>query len=426
MLSYKKKIFIDRTFGFIAAFIMRFLTRCAGIILRRDHTLPKNPKVIAVAKIVGLGSIIYTGILCRSIKKRFPSCRLIYITSIGSFELVKRMDYIDEILLINDKNMISMIRSTSLLILKLWRYRPALYFDMEVYSSWAAIIATLSLALNRYGFYRKNADFKKGMHSHMIFFNTKRHISEIYGQMALCIGSKPDLNLTGILKIFPEDRDLCSNLLKELGIKDSSIILVNGNASDLLIERRWPAEKWIDYLNKAVQRINGYILLLIGAPSEFEYVSRIYKGLLLETRKKVFNVAGKFSIGEFLALIEKSSLLITNDSGPLHLASSLDKPTISIWGPGAPEHYAPISGINKIIYDPVYCSPCLYHADFPPCEGDNICIKNISVQVVIEATEEILSYIKQNNSECNGTILLKMDSHPSLISKEFNPVKKHR
>jgi ADP-heptose:LPS heptosyltransferase len=422
MLSYKNKIFIDRTFGFITAVVMRFLTRLVGIILRRDHTLPENPKILAVAKIVGLGSIVYTGILCRSIKESFPKTKLIYITSKGSIELVKRMNYIDEILLIDDKGFIPMITSTIFLILRLWRLRPILYFDMEIYSSWAAIIATLSLALNRYGFYRKNADFKKGMHTHMIFFNTKRHISEIYSQMALCVGGKPNPNLIGILNVSSQDKALCVQTLKEIGLNDNLIILVNVNASDLLIERRWPAEKWIDYLEQIVQQLPDYSFLLTGSPNEHEYVSALYNKLSQSARNKVFNIAGRFTFAAFLSLIEKCVLMVTNDSGPLHFAVALNKPTISIWGPGAPEHYAPIRGFYKIIYEPVYCSPCLYHADIPPCEGNNVCVKDISVFSVLEATKEIIADIELHRGEH-----LKNEEETTFIkTKAFTPVIIHK
>lgn len=423
MLSYKKKILIDRTFGFVTVIVMRFLTRLVGIVLRRDHTLPENPKVVAVAKIVGLGSIVYTGILCRSIKERFPKTKLIYITSVGSLELVKRMNCIDEILLINDKNMISMIKSAGTLILKLWRYRPALYFDMEVYSSWAAIIATLSLALNRYGFYRKNEDFKKGMHTHMIFFNTKRHISEIYKQMSFCIGAGPNVNLSGLINILDEDRGKCLHKIKELEIKTSHLVLVNINASDLLIERRWPARKWKEYLEQTVKEFPGCRFLLIGSPNEYEYVSVLYNKLSAETQEQVFNVAGKFSFGAFLALIERSCLMVTNDSGPLHFAAALNIPTVSIWGPGDPEHYAPIYGLHKTIYESVYCSPCLYHADFPPCKGNNICVKSIEVSTVLNETVEILTLRKNNEGE-KKQILSKNQMESDRNKTPISTVKK--
>ena len=422
MLSYKNKIFIDRTVGFITAVVMRFLTRLVGTILRRDHSLPENPKVIAVAKIVGLGSIVYTGILCRALKGKFPKARLIYITSYSSRELVKRMNYIDEIFLIDDRNVISMIRSTIFLIIRLWQYRPALYFDMEVYSSWSAILATFSLALNRYGFYRKNAEFKKGMHTHMIFFNTKRHISEVYSQMALCVGGTPDPNLISILNVPSEDKALCFQTLEEIGINNNSIILVNVNASDLLIERRWLAEKWLDYLEQITQQFPDYTFLLIGSPNEHEYVAAISNNLSQSARNKVFNVAGRFTFGAFLALIERCVLMVTIDSGPLHLTVALNRPTISIWGPGAPEHYAPITGLNKVIYEPVYCSPCLYHADLPPCGGNNVCVKDISALTILKATKEIITDIELHRPEPSQS---KKET-TFIKPKEFMPVITHK
>lgn len=430
MLSYKRKISIDRTFGAAAGIVIKALTRLVGLILGRDHTLPENPKVIAVAKFVGLGSIVYTGVLCRAIKERFPNTKLIYITSRISADFVKRMNYINEVLFIDDRKLVPMIKSTALLILRLWHLRPVLYFDMEVYSNWAAIIATLSLALNRYGFYRKNSDLKKGMHTHMIFFNTNRHISQIYSQMALCVGGEADRNLAGILNVSDEDKNACQHILKMMEIDSYPIILVNTNASELLRERRWPEEKWIEYLEQVVQEFPGFIFLLTGAPNETEHVLELYNKLTPKTRDNVFNVSGKFDLGPFLALIERASLMVTNDSGPFHFAVALGTPTVSIWGPCKPEHYGPISGAHKTIYEPVYCSPCLRHADFPPCEGNNICVKNISVSQVMEATKEVLKFTTKKpeieKSLLQVTFESKVVKTPSMEGRDFNPVITHR
>lgn len=428
MLDYNKKIFIDRTFGFAVAFMMKVVTRLVGLLLKRDHSLPDNPKVIVVAKIVGLGSILYTGILCRSMKERFPQAKIVYITSVTSLELVRHMNYVDEVFCINDKTVFSMITTTLSLILTLYRLRPQLYFDMEVYSSWAAIIATFSCALNRYGFYRKSATFKKGMHTHMIFFNTKRHISEIYSQMALCAGGKINNSLYGILNISSEDKAHCSEILREMNINNSNIILVNVNASDLLPERRWPERKWVNYLEKSVNYFPNYSFLLIGAPNESENVSTIHNALSPNNRGKVFNVAGKFPLGAFLGLIETSSLMVTNDSGPLHFAVALGKPTVSIWGPGDPEHYGPLHGPHKIIYEPVFCSPCLYHADFPPCEGNNVCVRDIAVATVREATKQIISFTNDNMLGLTTSSVKDVSFKTAILNREreFNPVIKHK
>jgi len=390
MISHNRKIAIDRFFGAIAVAVIKKMARVAGVILRRDHSIPACPGVIAVSKMLGLGSIVYTGILCRALKERFPKTTILYITSRGSAPLVKRMNYIDKILVIDDSNLISLIGSTAMLLLKLWKYRPVLYFDMEVYSNWSAVIATLSLALNRYGYYRKSSEFKKGLHTETIFFNAQKHISEVYDQMALIVSARSRADLSGILKIFDKDKKICSGILNRLNIPHSPVIIINPNASDLLIERRWPAERWVEYLNKIVFDLPDNIFLITGAQGDIGHVASIHARLSDNARERVFNVAGKFSLGQFLALVERCVLIVTNDSGPLHFAVALNRPTVSIWGPGDPGHYAPIKGINKIIYKSVYCSPCLHHTEFPPCHGNNICVKEISVDNVLEATKEAI------------------------------------
>lgn len=390
MLTYKQKIFIDRTFGTVAVVFVRYLTRLVGLILRRDHTLPSAPKAIVVAKIVGLGSIVYTGILCRALKERFPGTRLLYLTSSSSASLVERMNFVDERVVIKERGIASFVASAVRAVLTLWRRRPSLYFDMEVYSSLAAILATLSLALNRYGFYRKSVYFKKELHTHAIFFNTRRHITDIYSQMALAVGGIPRCDIEGILIVTAADREQCAEMLQRIGAGEAPLILVNINTSELLIERRWPAAKWAEYLTLAVRRFPEYRFVLTGSPTEANYVSSLNRFLPGWIHEKILNVAGKTSFGAYLALIERCAILVTNDSGPLHFANALGKPTVSIWGPGAPEHYAPLVGVHKIVYRPSYCSPCLYHADISPCGGRNICVSEILVSTVLETTAEVL------------------------------------
>ncbi len=125
------------------------------------------------------------------------------------------------------------------------------------------------------------------------------------------------------------------------------------------------------------------IFLLSGAESEKDEVSFIYDSLANNTRRNVKNIAGQLSLEGYLALIERSKAMVTCDSGPMHMAVSLGKPTLSIWGPGSPQHYAHAALNHKIIYEPIYCSPCLYHTDFPPCNGDNQCMKRIAVKKVL-------------------------------------------
>jgi len=391
MLTYRSKFLLDRIVGFPISIILAVLARIAGIILHRDHRTPENPKSIVVAKFLGMGSIIYVGVLCRSLKRRFPSAKMYFVTTKGCGELAKKLNYIDEVITIDDSSIIRMISTNICLIIKLWMIRPKLYFDMEVYSNYAAIITTLSLALNRYGFYRKSVAFKKGLYSKLIFFNTRRHISDIYLHMCNAVGATGNADLSNLIAICPEDREKLSKLLKTHNFENNRIILVNVNASDLLLERRWPNENWTDYLDKVAQNCSKYTFLMVGAPNEKDYVNSIWQMISQPSRDRIKDISGLTDLGTLLALIMKSELLITIDSGTLHMAVSLGTRTLSLWGPGAPDHYAPLEDRHDIIYEPTYCSPCLYHADVPPCNGNNICMAQITVNKLWQKTESILS-----------------------------------
>jgi ADP-heptose:LPS heptosyltransferase len=391
MLSYRQKILLDRTIGVCLALAMDVIARLIGIILRLDHTVPKDPRNIIVAKFMGIGSVLYTGILCRALKDRFPNSSVVYLTTAGCGEIAKRLRYVDQVITVDDSGAIKLFLTSLLAIAKVWSVRPVLYFDMEIYSSWAAIMATLSLARNRYGFYRKSVAFKKGLHNFLVFFNTRRHISEIYLQMAHLVGAAGNNDLSGLLQIKQDDRIECENFLITQGINDRPLIVINPNASELLLERRWPKENWIEYLEKVTENLGSFQYVLVGAPQETGYVGKIWYGLSPRAKAIVKNASGFLTLGAFLALIEMSQLIITVDSGPLHLAIAIKTPTVSLWGPVDPEHYGYMNRNNKVLYDPPYCSPCLHHSDVTPCKGDNICMKRISVESVFKATSEILS-----------------------------------
>lgn len=107
-------------------------------------------------------------------------------------------------------------------------------------------------------------------------------------------------------------------------------------------------------------------------------------------REPVINLAGATSLGGLLALLQRAKLLVTNDSGPMHLADALGTKIVSLWGPSSPQSYGNWSPRHRMIYRNVYCSPCLLLVDKPPCQGDNQCMKGIRVREVAEAALSVL------------------------------------
>ena len=107
---------------------------------------------------------------------------------------------------------------------------------------------------------------------------------------------------------------------------------------------------------------------------------------------RVINFAGKTTFKELITLYSISDLLITNDSGPVHFASTTDIPILALFGPETPKIFGPMSPNAKVISMELACSPCIsvFNQKKSYC-SDNQCMKQISVQLVISEAQKILS-----------------------------------
>jgi hypothetical protein len=73
----------------------------------------------------------------------------------------------------------------------------------------------------------------------------------------------------------------------------------------------------------------------------------------------------------------------------MHMAIALGRPTVCLFGPANPEHYGQELPNVEIFYEPIFCSPCLYEADQPPCNGNNVCMQRIRPGPVIESVHRL-------------------------------------
>jgi ADP-heptose:LPS heptosyltransferase len=103
-------------------------------------------------------------------------------------------------------------------------------------------------------------------------------------------------------------------------------------------------------------------------------------------------LSGKTTIDILPAVLEKATLLITNDSGPSHIARAIGIPTVTLAGPSQPAYFT-IKGTAEIsmIYHPVSCAPCLKDS----CDKMD-CWKEISVEEVFEATARMLTRVSHS------------------------------
>ncbi|MFY0673092.1 MAG: glycosyltransferase family 9 protein [Bacteroidia bacterium] len=371
-MNTKTQLWIDKNLVKPFVSTTNILVRFVGFLLRLDHNLEKDFNTIAICKYKGLGSIVQASALLQSLRESCPKAKIVFVSTVGNAPLLKKMDCIDEIVLLNDRSAIKLIFSYPGFILKLISLRIGVFIDLEIYSNFSSLTTTLSMARNRLGFYLRASHYRMGIYTHMMYYNTRVPIMHTYLQMVRLLKAK-----TIVEKLYP----LKSN---ESPLVDGQYIVINPNASDLRIERRWPLHNFKLLIEKLSFKYPEQKIVLVGAPNEAEYVSKLHSYF---QESNIINTAGKTSFDELIALIQNAELVITNDTGPMHLAAACGVKTVALFGPCSPDQYGAINNVIPV-YQNLYCSPCVHEFDIPPCLGDNQCMKQIQVETVIAAIDK--------------------------------------
>ena len=147
--------------------------------------------------------------------------------------------------------------------------------------------------------------------------------------------------------------------------------------------KHWGSEKFANVARHFLSK--GFAVVLIGSQRErvvCEEVAALAPGAV--------DLAGMTTLSELAALISRSVISITNDSGPMHLAVALDRAVISIFGPTDPIWIGPYRRTDAVLQAALDCSPC-YLRRLKQCRHDHSCMRSVSPLAVIERAENVLS-----------------------------------
>jgi len=369
--------------------VLNVMARVLGALLHRDHSLADPPRRILVIKLVGLGSIIQSTQLLAAVKEKYPESRLIFLCFREVVPLVERLPDVDEISVLDDSTYLRLLLGVLRFVFGVGRRRPDLVIDLEVHSEFSTVLSTLTCARDRAGFYLITARSRRGLYTHLMYYNQLRHVQEAYRQLGRALGAQPAVGRPVAPEITDTDREAVDELLARWALGGRKLLLVNPNAGELCPERRWEADKFARVMEEFAAR-EEVLVATIGSPAEREYNESVRQLVRASLRERIMNTAGILSLGELLALLERAAVLLTNDSGPLHLAAALGTPTVSLWGPETPDTFRPLTGSHRVIWAAPYCSPCIHRVDEPPCGGDNICMKRIGWGKVATQVAELL------------------------------------
>ena len=158
---------------------------------------------------------------------------------------------------------------------------------------------------------------------------------------------------------------------------------------------RWETKRWMpDRYAEAgdyVREVLGGSAVMIGGADERETVSSVARMM----KGECIDLSGKLTLGELTALLAMASALVTNDTGPMHIAAAVGTPVVAIFGPTDPARTGPC-GRHRAIRASAPCSPCLSRR----CgKAELECMKSISTAQVTTALREVLKESEQKKNE---------------------------
>lgn len=383
---------IDDFVGIPLCIIMHYVS-CLKRLLKRTNSNPmidNPPKRILIMKFLGMGSIILSFPAIKSLKEAYPSAKFVFLTFSQNREIVKLLRLADEILTIRTSSFFAFCWDVVKVLWHMRIERPEISIDMEFFSRLSTLLNYLSGSSIRVGFYLREFWRSGPLLTHKVYFNPFRHITEVYSVLFSQIDPVGNRNNTMDIRVSPEATAKVVRCLENEGWHaPHKLVVMNPNSGELSFLRRWPGLKFLELAQKISEETEAFVVF-IGGPGEKEYVGNLTEEI--RGTDTILDLSGKTTIEELAALFKISSLLVSNDSGPLHLAISVGTPTISLFGPESPLTYGPLTEGHAVLYRGLYCSPCLnvYNIKRSSCL-ENICLTEIQVEEVMVVVRNTLN-----------------------------------
>lgn len=150
--------------------------------------------------------------------------------------------------------------------------------------------------------------------------------------------------------------------------------------------RRWEPARYAD-VGLALARQGCHLVLLGGSDA----VAAGVQIELLLPPAQVTNLIGRTSLAQTAALLHRSALAISADTGVLHLAYGVGTPTVGLFGPGLFRKWAPVGQAHRLVRVGLPCSPCTRHGRVPPCPHNVACMTGLRTASVLAAAASLLT-----------------------------------
>ena len=329
------------------------------------------------------GDIILTTPLIRAIYDRFPGAYLAFCTTPSGVRLLAGLSYLDR-LIVYDKN--NADRGLSGMLRTALQLRDE-QFDLAVSvhrSARSALLLRMTGIPVRVGF---GSSAMASLYTHRV--DRPRQAHETLRNIGLMAPFGVDPSAASTRPLLPITGEEANHVFGMLGIDlprgDGPIVTVAPGS--VWGTKRWLAGRFGKLIDELVGQL-GARVIMVGGTTDRPQAQQV----LDSCNSPVLDMVGLTDLRELCALVRKSSLVVTGDSAPMHVAWAFDTPTVAVFGATVPAlGFAPISERCRIVeLKGLECRPCSDHGPQQCPLGHFQCMQGVSVEMVFGACREML------------------------------------
>jgi ADP-heptose:LPS heptosyltransferase len=153
--------------------------------------------------------------------------------------------------------------------------------------------------------------------------------------------------------------------------------------------KQWPPERFREVARQLVA-LDHATIVVTGTPADRPMIETVTSGIPSD---RLIDVSAETNLLTVAAVLERLDVLVTGDTGPMHLADAVGTPVVAVFGPSDPVRYGPRGGLHRVVRIDLPCSPC-NRIRLPParCVGHTPdCLAGVSTTAVVRAAREILA-----------------------------------
>ncbi len=267
---------------------------------------------------------------------------------------------------------------------------------LSLAGDWASVFAFFSRARRRVGYRGEAYPFFMTDPVEGKRYRVRQHeVDYIAGLARAAGGTVEDAQREPKLTVSEQAREEVKALLASCGVQEGNLLIAAHAGATNGLAKRWPIPHWAKLADLLMEEL-GATVVLTGAASDAEIVDAVVGRM----RKQPINLVGKTNVPQLAALLERCDLVISGDSGPLHIAGAVGTPVIAIHGPTDPGLSGPVGKEATVLRLGIWCSPCYDASYWAECRFFNpVCMTGIMPGEVLVAARERLAQSKAARSQ---------------------------